>query len=283
MAAICSYVTTSGSPTRHRTEREHVAGDVDVERGEELAGQRAGGDARGGLAGAGALEDVAHVVAVVLQRAREIGMSGTRTCHRRRAWRRSASAGASAPTCIVCCQFFQSRLRISMATGCRACGPCARPLRISAVSDLDLHAAAAAVAELPPTKIAARARPDRWEDRPGRPSTIATSACPCDSPAVRKRSINRRFYTRGSGGPRATAVRTSCAALVRPCAEFAAAHRVPRDRAALPAARSGERLAPERGMTRPGRPVPFGALRGGRLARDRDRADGPGDGRACAH
>lgn len=29
----------------------------------------------------------------------------------------------------------------------------------------------------------------------GRPSTIATSACPWDSPAVRKRSINTRFYT----------------------------------------------------------------------------------------
>ena len=29
----------------------------------------------------------------------------------------------------------------------------------------------------------------------GRPSTVDTSACPCDSPAVRNRSINRRFYT----------------------------------------------------------------------------------------
>ncbi len=45
-----------------------------------------------------------------------------------------ASAGTSGPTCIVCCQFFQSRLRISMATGLPSVWPFRTPLRISAVS-----------------------------------------------------------------------------------------------------------------------------------------------------
>ena len=59
----------------HRAECEHVADDVDVEGGQELTGQCTGGDARRRLAGAGALEDVAHVLAVVFQRAREVSVA----------------------------------------------------------------------------------------------------------------------------------------------------------------------------------------------------------------
>ena len=47
--------------------------DADVR--EQLARERAGGDARRGLARAGALEDVAHVVALVLGAAGEIGVA----------------------------------------------------------------------------------------------------------------------------------------------------------------------------------------------------------------
>ena len=50
---------------------------LDVERGEQLTCERADGHARSGLAGTGALEDVAHVRAVVLQRPCQIGVPGT--------------------------------------------------------------------------------------------------------------------------------------------------------------------------------------------------------------
>ena len=43
---------------------------------EELAADGADGDAGGGLAGAGAFEDVAQVLAVVLEAAREVGVAG---------------------------------------------------------------------------------------------------------------------------------------------------------------------------------------------------------------
>ena len=49
-----------------------------AERGEERLAQRAAGDARGGLARGGPLEDVADVGVVVLLRADEIGVAGAR-------------------------------------------------------------------------------------------------------------------------------------------------------------------------------------------------------------
>ena len=50
---------------------------------EQLPGHRAGGDAGGGFTRAGALEHVANVVVIVLERAGEIGVTRTRPHHRR--------------------------------------------------------------------------------------------------------------------------------------------------------------------------------------------------------
>ena len=105
-------VTAAGSAMPTPPMRDDVARDLDAEAREELAGEGAGGDARRGLAGAGALEDVAHVVALVLQRAGEVGVARAAAASPARARAPVASSGGSAPTCIVFCQLVQSRLRI---------------------------------------------------------------------------------------------------------------------------------------------------------------------------
>ena len=93
----------------------------------------AGGDARRGLARRRALEDVARVVAVVLEDAGEVGVAGT---HARdgalaRGVRRRASRGAGS---MISCQFFQSRLWISIAIGEPSVSPARTPERNSTVS-----------------------------------------------------------------------------------------------------------------------------------------------------
>ena len=55
---------------------DHVAEHLGAELGEQQLGQRAGGDAGRGLAGAGALEHVAGVVEAVLLHADEVGVAG---------------------------------------------------------------------------------------------------------------------------------------------------------------------------------------------------------------
>ncbi len=62
----------------HRGDLGHVAVDADAKRGEEAAGQRAGRDAGGGLAGAGPLEHVADVGVAVLLGADQVGVAGPR-------------------------------------------------------------------------------------------------------------------------------------------------------------------------------------------------------------
>jgi len=57
-----------------RGDLDHVAVDLDAERGEEAAGDRAGGDAGRGLAGAGSLEHVADVRVPVFLGADEVGV-----------------------------------------------------------------------------------------------------------------------------------------------------------------------------------------------------------------
>ena len=66
-----------------------VRADLDAERAQERLGQRAAGDARGGLARAGALEDVAHV-----------GRARTSSVPTRSAWpgRGRCTSGTSAST-----------------------------------------------------------------------------------------------------------------------------------------------------------------------------------------
>ena len=55
--------------------------DGDAELFEEAAADGADGDARRGLAGGGAFEDVADVVEAVLHRAGEVGVAGTQARH----------------------------------------------------------------------------------------------------------------------------------------------------------------------------------------------------------
>ena len=55
--------------------------DLDAEGAQERLGQRAAGDARGGLARAGALEHVAHVGEAELPDAGEVGVAGARQVH----------------------------------------------------------------------------------------------------------------------------------------------------------------------------------------------------------
>ena len=54
-----------------------VTVDADPERGEEAAGDRAGGDPRRGLAGARPLEHVADVVVAIFLGADEVGVAGS--------------------------------------------------------------------------------------------------------------------------------------------------------------------------------------------------------------
>src|SRR5437879_13074608 len=61
---------TRGYPT----ELHDVAADLDVELLEQQLAHGPAGDAGDGLAGAGALQDVARVLAVVLEDAREVGV-----------------------------------------------------------------------------------------------------------------------------------------------------------------------------------------------------------------
>ena len=61
-----------------RGDLQHVAVDLDPERGEEAAGDRAGGDAGGGLAGAGPLEHVADVGVAVFLGADQVGVARAR-------------------------------------------------------------------------------------------------------------------------------------------------------------------------------------------------------------
>ena len=132
----------------------------------------------------------------------------------------------------------------------------------------------------------------------GRPSTVETSACPCDSPAVRKRSINRRFYTpvgRGAGrryrppmalrraaGSRTRPSRTvvlPAARGTRGPAQNSHSHRRARaNRAGLSASRCWRGACSDRGMHWSGRPVAHRRAPLRAIARDRDGSGGPGDG-----
>ena len=80
----------------HAADLDDVRADLDADRAQERPRQRAAGDARRRLAGAGALEHVAHVGEVVLLRADEVGVAGPRQMdlgHRRP----RPATGSSAP------------------------------------------------------------------------------------------------------------------------------------------------------------------------------------------
>src|SRR5690242_13388223 len=61
---------------------DDVTRDDDTKFSEEPLAYRGRGDARGGLARRRTLEDVACVVAIVLEQTRKVRVSGTHACHR---------------------------------------------------------------------------------------------------------------------------------------------------------------------------------------------------------
>ena len=210
-----------------------VAGDADAELRQQLAGERAGGDARRGFAGAGALEHVADVVVPVLERAGEIGVAGPRP-------RDVGAVGAGGafrhllldvhrllPVDPVAIADEQRDRRAGRAA------PAHAREDLGAVA-FDLHAAAAAVAALAPPQLALSASMSSSSPA-GMPSTVMTSAWPCDSPAVRNLSIRAQFYTEeialiSARGPafqaRAAHARAPCISRSR-CRSLPIARRVP--------------------------------------------------------
>src|SRR2546425_10935989 len=69
---------------RHDTaELGYVRPDFDVELAQQHLAHRPAGHARHGFPGAGALQDVARVEPIVLERAGEVGVAGTRPGHLR--------------------------------------------------------------------------------------------------------------------------------------------------------------------------------------------------------
>ena len=96
-------VTSSGSGTEHGPDDGRHGCDPDADGREELARDRADGDARGGFARAGAFEDVADVVVAVLDDAGEVGVTRARPRDRRTidAGRVGAARPPRRPSCAA--------------------------------------------------------------------------------------------------------------------------------------------------------------------------------------
>ena len=120
---------------RRRADAEDVADDLGADLAQQLPGDGADGDARGGLARAGALEDVADVVVPVLDHAGEIGVAGPRTRDHRTIDAGGVRRRARLSTAIVRCQFSQSLFGISSAIGPPVVRPWRTPLSTCARSD----------------------------------------------------------------------------------------------------------------------------------------------------
>ena len=167
-----------------------MAQHADAEFAQKRLRQRAHRDARRRLARAGALQNIARVVKIVLDRAGQIGVPGPGprdrlllvlgaldVLHRQR-------FGPVLPILV----FEQDRDR-------RADG-----LRMPHAADdvravgLDLHAAAAAEALLAPPQLAIDGLERDRELRAGKPVSVATRHSPCDSPAVSNRSMRRESF-----------------------------------------------------------------------------------------
>ena len=195
-AAACSKVTVEGvRRDRCRRSRTTWLVDADAEAREELPRDGARRDARRGFARARAFEDVADVVAIVLQGARQIGVARAGTRHRRPR-PGHAACGRRRPRRASCPASSPSPCSGSAARSARRSSRRARtPDSTSARSD------SIAIRRPRPYPPCRRRRSSviasRSTARPaGIPSSMTTSARPCDSPAVRKRSITGSFYTK---------------------------------------------------------------------------------------
>ena len=186
---------------RRRADAEDVADDLGLDLAQQLPGDGADGDACGGFARAGALEDVPDVVVPVLDHAREVGVAGPRTRHHRTidagalpaAGRsRPPSSAASSPS--PCSESAARSDRRSSRRGGRRSTPARDPTRWPCAVRGRSRSGAGAAAVVIASK--SRARPA------GMPSRMVTSAWPCDSPAVRNRSIRVvSFYPMTSDRP----------------------------------------------------------------------------------
>ena len=164
-----------------RVERREPATSIPISREQRLR-DRAGGDEDGGVPRARALERVAHVVEPVLQHAGEVGVAGPRQRHRLRALARPArprAATGSSPTSSSCGRGCGRRARA-------ACRACARAGARRAPRPRPSRSAGAGCGRSPAGGGAGRRRSRRGRatSPAGSPVTIATSAGPCDSPAV---------------------------------------------------------------------------------------------------
>ncbi len=167
----------------HGADLDDVRADLDAERRQERAAQRAAGDARRRLARAGALEHVAHVGEVVLPDAHEIRMAGPRQVHLGDVGLDRVRVHPLLPVRVVAVGDLQGDRPAER----RAVAHARRDER---AIGLDLHPPAAAVAELPARHVAVDRL--RGEPRPaGRPSTMHVRPGPCDSPAVMSLSAMR--------------------------------------------------------------------------------------------
>ena len=125
----------------HRGDLDDVRVHVHAERAQERLAQRAAGDARGGLARGGPLEDVADVGLLVLLRAHQVGVAGARQVHLGDRLCDRPGVHPLLPVGVVAVGDLQRDRAAERAAVAHAGGD------LGAVA-LDLHAPAAAVAEL---------------------------------------------------------------------------------------------------------------------------------------
>ena len=165
----------------HGGDLHDVRAHAHAERAQERLAERAAGDARGGLARGGPLEDVAHVAVLVLLGADEIGVTGARQVDLGDVLVDRPRVHALLPVGVVAVGDLQR-------DGTAERAPVAHAGRDLGAVALDLHAPAAAVAELAARHVGVE-RPRASARGPaGRPSTMQVRPGPWDSPAVIRRS-----------------------------------------------------------------------------------------------
>ena len=181
----------TGSSARRRrrdaAERDDVAPDLHPELVEQPPGQRAGRHARGGLAGAGALEDVAGVDPIVLEHADQVGVAGPRARDAPAAElaRLGGLVAPSRPPSWPSRGWGSAWRRASPASRRRGRRTATRSGRARSSSARRGRSPASGGARSRSTHSALTGSPA------GSPSTRATRALPWDSPAVENRRCTR--------------------------------------------------------------------------------------------
>ena len=167
-------------------------------RGEQRPRHRAGRDPRGGLASAGPLEHVARVVEAVLEDAREVRVPGTNARHPFGLESPRLDLHRTLPVLPVAVLDHQRDRRPERLAAADAADDPGRVV-------LDLLALSPTVAALAAPKVGVDVARGVQRQPAGTPSTITVSCGPCDSPAVRNRSICNGLYWRGGRVPHSRA------------------------------------------------------------------------------